>query len=114
MTKDFNRLHVIFKDFDRKENPDFQRQENLDFHARSRSLAFLVAWTEAAAKKAREGEEDSSSAPQKALKANEGDEGSSSAPKTKKARFGEGDVAAGPASIEDRLAALDDVLPDTE
>ena len=79
--------------------------------ARSRSLAFLVAWTEAAAKKAREGEEDSSSAPQKALKANEGDEGSSSAPKTKKARFGEGDVAAGPASIEDRLAALDDVLP---
>ena len=81
--------------------------------ARSRSLAFLVATAEAA-KKASEGEEDSSSAPQKALKANEGDEGSSSAPKTKKARFGEGDVAAGPASIEDRLAALDDVLPDTE
>ena len=75
--------------------------------------ALLVATAEAA-KKASEGEEDSSSAPQKALKANEGDEGSSSAPKTKKARFGEGDVDAGPASIEDRLAALDDVLPDTE
>ena len=89
--------------------------------ARSRSLAFLVATAEAKekakrtaaarSKKASEGEEDSSSAPQKALKANEGDEGSSSAPKTKKARFGEGDVAAGPASLEDRLAALDDVLP---